>query len=216
MTMTFKTRVQDARNIQDALVTLAEGIDRLLAAVPAEPPVDPWDTWPADTQTSLPNVTALRDQLTLTDELQTVDALQAAIRLAEDDGTPVDNGLPQGVREQVTVGEDSIEVACRPVDQDRYVDRVTFAREIGLGPDCDPAILHEVAVEAFAKGGPSWLYNYDRAFVVGMPTNWKQALVDDVEQDSLREAAELGRDILKDLSGGMDQQSQLASLYGRR
>lgn len=226
MTMTFKQRVANARNPQDALLMLAEGIDLILTQLVDLPQLgqpDPWGEWDQvpqvnyDTAPSMhaptpEAVEVLRANLeTATGETRS--AIEAAIRLAEDSGKAVDTQLPDGVRDRVLIGEEGVEVFTRPVDRERATARSTFAKEIELGPDLTPVLDHQTAVEAFVKGGPAWLYVYDRDFVISMPTNWKQALVADVEQDSPREAAEMARDILKD-GQGVDQQTALETLYG--
>lgn len=51
--------------------------------------------------------------------------------------------------------------------------------------------------EVYAKGGPTWLYIFDRDLVMSLPMSTRQALVADLEEDDPKAAAEMARDILK-------------------
>lgn len=50
---------------------------------------------------------------------------------------------------------------------------------------------------AYAIGGPMWLYLGNRDLVMTLPDQIKQALIEDVLEDSPQDAHEMGRDILK-------------------
>lgn len=51
--------------------------------------------------------------------------------------------------------------------------------------------------EAYAKGGPRWLYYGNRELVMSYPDQVRAAMVEDVLEDSPQEAEEIGRDLLK-------------------
>jgi hypothetical protein len=51
--------------------------------------------------------------------------------------------------------------------------------------------------DVYAKGGPMWLYLGNRALVMSLPEHIKRAMIEDVEQDSPKDANEMGADILK-------------------
>jgi hypothetical protein len=53
-------------------------------------------------------------------------------------------------------------------------------------------------VEAYAKGGPLWLYHGNRDFVVQLPYAVRHALVLEASADDPEEAIKMGRDLLKD------------------
>lgn len=54
-------------------------------------------------------------------------------------------------------------------------------------------------IEVYAKGGPAWLYIYDRELVMGMADGIKQAMVRDLMADDPAAAADMARDILKNM-----------------
>jgi hypothetical protein len=51
--------------------------------------------------------------------------------------------------------------------------------------------------EAYAKGGPLWLYHGNRDLVMSYPDHVKAAMIADVDEDSHQDAHEMSRDILK-------------------
>lgn len=51
--------------------------------------------------------------------------------------------------------------------------------------------------EAYAKGGPRWLYYGNRDLVMSYPEWTRQQMIMDIEEDSPEEAHEIGRDLLK-------------------
>lgn len=202
MTMTFKQRVADARNQQEALAAIAEGLDLIIHNIQPQPQPDPWDDWTPATPIkpdAAEKIKAAIAECDPTDEGM-LRALQASLRLAQDSGQAIDLAPPPGRRETVIETDDDVNITVLVPTKEQYISREQFALSIKLGPDLAPPLEPLAAAAAYCRGGPTWLYGYDRAFVVSMPVNWKQALIADVEQDSTAMAQEMARDILK--SGG--------------
>lgn len=207
--MTYADRVRDAANPQHALLIVAEGIDLLLEGIrsvqhalraPTAPP-DPW-AWklpktvpaaylPAPQPDRAAVLRLAIDQATGDDRR----ALEAELRLLEDTGASVETGPPAG-RSPVTTMVGEIPMVDLPeASPERRVARAAKAVEWRLA---DGLTMDEAdVIECFAKGGAQWLYLYNRALVIDMPTEWKVWMVDDVAQDSERDALEMGRDIFK-------------------
>lgn len=51
--------------------------------------------------------------------------------------------------------------------------------------------------EAYARGGPVWLYTLNRELVMSLPEDARIAMIQDVEEDNPALAQEMGRDMLK-------------------
>lgn len=125
---------------------------------------------------------------------------QAAwLRTVADGGTP---GPPE--RESRTVEVDiggGVGVQF-PVPSAEAKDHwASTAREIcenyAPSKDSGGSLTPEQAEDAYTKGGPLWLAAYDHVFLMGLPQAWRQAMVESVATYAPREAAELGRDILR-------------------
>lgn len=65
-------------------------------------------------------------------------------------------------------------------------------------------LLSDVAnpIKAYAKGGPQWLYGYDRDAVMSLPLSARRAMVEDLREEDPKAAYEMARDVLKDTSPG--------------
>lgn len=95
------------------------------------------------------------------------------------------------------VTEDAITVTIAPVDELRKATRRQLAEAMGL---TDEFGEHEDWTEVYAKGGPLWLYNTKRDFVISLPVDIRAAMVADLAQDDAATAQDVGRDLLKDTS----------------
>lgn len=56
----------------------------------------------------------------------------------------------------------------------------------------------EPAEEAYLKGGPYWLYLFDREYVLGLPPEAKQAMFRDLQLDDQKRADNFARDVMKE------------------
>lgn len=115
-------------------------------------------------------------------------AVQAALaRLAKDQGKVMpDHSTPEGERLVVEKGEATV----KQVDAARWAKREQLAREMGLkhiGPGLE---------ESYPKGGPMWLYLYDRDFCITLPREQRIAMIEDVQEDSPVDAMDLSRDLM--------------------
>ena len=202
-----------------SLMVLAQGIDKVLtrlAAVEAQladrDQPDPWAEWaaaPAEPMVDdLPASSVVELQATLAAETDPDErrALEARLRLLKEEGGVVD-GVPEGRRvveaeftpgnlrptQAISVGANTVDLPV-PTEEQRLA-RLYWALKRKLW-DFIP-LEQEQACEAFAKGGPMWLYLGNRDAVMAMPVEWRRELVEMVAEDSIAQSQELGADILK-------------------
>lgn len=157
--MSIVEAVQTARNPQEALVVIADALERLEAMLmalvkPMPGGLDEWDEWSED------------------------------------------EPEPQPIRTERGADGENVVVLPTP-SAEVYQARVELAEKKMRLNDAFPKVDFD-PVEVYAKGGPSWLYIYDRDLVMGMPADVKRDLVNDLMRDDPRAAAEMARDILKD------------------
>lgn len=206
--MTYSDTVRQARNQQEALVAVAQGIDEILARLADKPADDGWGSWSSgtiavDTAKKWANafdvardeqITELREMIAAETDPDNILAMQAKLRLLTDTGqTPY--AATEGRR--VEPDEDGI-VDLPPVDAARRDARQKWALDFGLGQMMDPPMDNEQAALAYGLGGPLWLYLPQRETIMGLPEHVRRMMVEDVERDSPAQAQELARDILKD------------------
>jgi hypothetical protein len=67
-----------------------------------------------------------------------------------------------------------------------------------------PPLTAEQAADAYAKGGPMWLYIGNRDAIFQMPEAWRSDMIDDIAVDSPAQAREVARDIFKKPGGDDD------------
>jgi hypothetical protein len=209
--MSYEKAVAASKNSREATLLLAAGIDAILAKLDKPAGEYQWDEWTdhdahveahrdfaLTTQVQAAPVSvqidAIHEQLKAATDEDTVRALQAKLRLIQDTGAVPDNVLPG---EFVGIDEHGV-VHLPTADPARQADRRSWAMQIKLGSSFLKMDDAEAA-EAFAKGGPLWLYYGNREAIMQMPPEWKRMLVLDVQEDSVHEAHAMGRDVLKDL-----------------
>lgn len=211
--MSVVDAVRAARNPQEAMLALAEGIDSVLALLdaPSAPDPDPWGYWgnpqmfvPGPDQKPPPDfsetIAAVEAELAAATDGEDIRALEARLRLLKDDGRVVDVNAPAGTMATVEETPDLATVTLPAPNAERRKTRTGQALTWELH---NYLPLNEAeALHAYVKGGPLWLYGYDRDAVMQMPYAHRQAMVEDVLQDSPRAAHEMGRDILKDTGTG--------------
>jgi hypothetical protein len=207
----IEEQVRASTTPQEATLAIARGMDAVLAGQRQAAPADPWDEWTdhdahpeahrdfaLTTQVQAAPVSVqidtIHEQLKAATDEDTVRALQAKLRLIQDTGAVPDNVLPG---EFVGIDEHGV-VHLPTADPARQADRHSWAMQIKLGSSFLKMDDAEAA-EAFAKGGPLWLYYGNREAIMQMPPEWKRMLVLDVQEDSVHEAHAMGRDVLKDL-----------------
>lgn len=204
MAMTYRDRIAGSTSIHAAMCVLGEAIDKLLEQDAPGITTSEWEAWQAQPTSALPapapksdaEIEALRAELELTTGEDRL-ALEARLRLLEDDGTVPANPVPEGRRIITTANDNEITVDLPEADPARQHARYDFAFNYALGGMLDPPLGDTEAADAYAKGGPMWLYLYDRDAVMSMPVDWRRQFVQDVEFDSPAQAHELARDILK-------------------
>lgn len=216
--MTTFDRVKAASNPQDALLAIAQGIDSILMALTRpEELVDekrPWEIegWRAenddvgpqpepDFQTVQEEINALRERADAEPDPDDRKALEAQWRLQQDNLKAHPDYVPPNPKaKKVTTDDDgNVLIDLPPVSEEKQVRRAEFARE---HLKLQERFKDEKWIDVYAKGGPLWLYHSQRALVMGLPDEWKVAMVQDVAEESSKDARYMRRDILKDPDPG--------------
>lgn len=173
--MSTYDEIRDAANIQEAVLALAAALDRIEAGV-SQPVVEQraadggWEVWEPPPPALIP-----------------------------DEWAPDEHGI------MVKVDEDATEIELPTVSLKRQGERYAFAIDT-LKIDAyaksettwdDQPENYESWAHVYAHGGPAWLYNANRDFVMSLPYETRAKLVDDLIQDDPAAAHEMSRDILK-------------------
>ncbi len=209
--MTYQERIRSSASVHAAMCVLGEAIDKLLGQVPEVTTEPGWDAWQAQPPNALPSsqpapstaeADSVRARLATESDADERRALEARLRLLADDAVVPNPTVPEG-RRTITTGDDKQIVVDIPApDRARMQARASMALAGKFGEQLTPPLSNDEAADAYARGGPMWLYMYDRDAVMGMPEDWRRAMVNDVLVDSPAQAHELGRDILKDTTPG--------------
>lgn len=214
--MTVREQVLKARTPQEALLVLADAIDNLNK----EPSFDSWDGW-NDPEThkqvnaqfaeasvkpkaAFAEYARIKEELAETSDPEESQALQAKLNLLKDELKPPAHYADeeQQASKLVTDENGNVVVELPPPTEEHMELRREFAeKRLKLQDEFGPEIL-----ESYVKGGPLVIYYTDRDFVMRLPDEFKRVMVDDVQNFSPREAKEMARDILKDVTadGGRD------------
>lgn len=101
---------------------------------------------------------------------------------------------------KITEDGDTTTVEIPPPSDEKFARRLMFAQQsLKLDEQLPDRSLDEMSWAAtYAKGGPTWLYLGNRDLVMSYPPYIRQALVQDLEEDSPQQAHEMSRDILKE------------------
>ena len=102
--------------------------------------------------------------------------------------------------------DDSIEVVIKAPTAEQREMREFLLPQIGL--EHIPLLSQDEAEHAYIEGGPLWLYNYDREFLLSLPYPVRQAMVLDVDDVNTAAAADFGRDVMMD-RGEQDQSNTI-------
>jgi hypothetical protein len=202
-------RIRTAASPREAILMLAEAIDEINAR-PAVAAVDPWDEWTDlasmvqdEAEANARAIAAVQEQLKAATG-EDAQALQAQLNILRDaagelvyDGKgasrpPVDDGR------RTRIDGDTVDLV--PVSQERKDARYEWAIKHALH-DFTPPLTEVGAAQAFAAGGPAWLYEGNRAAIMMMPYEWRVWLVEELTRDSVTEGQEMARDILKVIEG---------------
>lgn len=210
MHMTTVDKIKQCGTIEEALLLLAEHIDSLvehchrtrsfdqpqpLKWVPFDERAQPLTWVEATPLRDAPNKAEfIEAQLATTQDGDERRALEAKLRLLKDDGGAPEVAPPGRPTQSIQV-DDTTTVALPVPSYTQLVDRRQWAASRKLHEFLP---LSEVEAEdAFTKGGPMWLYLYDRDAVLSLPVEWRRELVEMIAEDSIPESQEVGRDILK-------------------
>lgn len=96
--------------------------------------------------------------------------------------------------------EDGVLIDIKPVSQEKRQRRGTFARTVLQLHQQDAFNTwddKEAAIEAYAVGGPLWLYHGNRELVMQYSPDVRRVMVQDIEEDDPVTAQEVALDLLK-------------------
>jgi len=221
--MSYADRIRQAKGLPEAVLILAEGIDHVLAELGPRAASDPWagGGWdmppaedrpaamrPADKTANAEAIAAAEAALLIETDGEERLALEARLRLLKDEGQAIDVTPAQGVREVIEQVDDVATVVLPPASPERKAQRVKTAKQFRMA-EYSPTLTEEQFLDAYAKGGPQWLYLGAREAVMQMPMEARHRMVADLELDSPAAAQELARDILKDWSTGISPDAQM-------
>lgn len=157
-------------------------------------------------------IRAIEDRLEVEADAEERRALEAKLRLLKDDGAAIVR-REAGVRVQSLVDDSTVTVDIPPASPERQEDRRRFARNGHLHSFLSQPVLNEAEFEdAYAKGGPMWLYLGDRDAIMAMPPEYRVLMVADIEEDSPAQAQEVARDLLMDR--GAEGTTAVDRVYG--
>lgn len=177
--MGTEEEVLSATSTEAALLAMAQAIDKLTAQQSESKPEPPEDDDPR--------------------------IEQARKALAQDANRVTPNiGLTTS-SVQIDTTDGSREVVLPPATEEQKERRRELGRTMQLHTDVWPVGQHVprlAVLDAFVSGGPIWLYEYDREFMLTLPRRIKQLLVEDAAEHDLDTAKLMGADILKHWSEG--------------
>jgi hypothetical protein len=133
-------------------------------------------------------------------------ALQAKLRLLRDQagekvyendaaGGGTIEPVPEGERPSIASDGSNGTVELTAASPERQAARAEWAVSRQLW-DFIP-LNEKQACDAYMKGGPMWLYLGNRDAIMAMPFAYREELVTELAKDSVVDAQEVGRDILK-------------------
>lgn len=128
---------------------------------------------------------------------QALDRIEA--RLDEIASQPATAGDVWDWRPAVTITDDVVTFGDAPPELKEK--RAVFAQSVLNLSEALPE-LGDDAIMDFVNGGPIWLHAYNRDYVLQVPIEARQMMVQDVDSYDPAAAADLARDILKDGSPG--------------
>lgn len=216
--MSATDAVKAARSPQEAMLALAEALDRIEQALAQKPSDDGWGGW-SEPMTSVGFHVPTHDATNLVhrerpgrfdfgwpsdnsdldglDPGERAESIAARQRLqAEGRGRYREDPLTTEFKPEAETPDVGLrEVAAAPVSEEKAYRRAKFA-EVFL--ELDQNFRQDGLTDAYAKGGPAWLYSTSsgRKFILGLPYHVRQAMVNDIEEDSPSAAAEFARDVL--------------------
>jgi hypothetical protein len=237
--MTTEQLVRSARNPQEAMLHIAAALDRIEAKLDQQPAAepDPWGNWGHEyniaergPETVIPPrgdgaaetiirarqnkqaIEGVQAMLDVEADAEERRALEAKLRLLKDEGASIIR-REAGVRVQSLVDDSTVTVDIPPASPERQEDRRRFARNGHLHSFLSQPALNEAEFEdAYAKGGPMWLYLGDRDAIMAMPPEYRVLMVADIEEDSPAQAQEVARDLLMDR--GAEGTTAVDRIYG--
>jgi hypothetical protein len=165
-----------------------------------------WDEWePAERWTQrtaeddAKEIASLQAQYDDETDEQEREAIHAKMRLLKGGHEAIRDRQPDKVRSH-TEGD----ITTLPkASAEQQVRREYVALQLFMDGDLPKGLDSAEAQEAYVKAGSLWLYYGDRDFCTRLTTDLKTALVQDcLDIGATQEALEMGRDLLKDTSGG--------------
>lgn len=162
-------------------------------------PVEEWAPNPEDVK----RIGEIQERLKGCEDEEESKVLRAELELAQDKlKPPVELFDDTGAHTNIEADSDGDATVKLPtVSPEKEALREAFARSV---LELEMVYPDEGAkyIKSYAKGGPLLMYYSDRDYVMGLADDVKRAMVNDVQEESPKEAHEMARDILKDLDPG--------------
>lgn len=178
-----------------------------IAALEARPTTSEWDQ-EVDLGTPVPVADTLDALKAKLPELSGDDlvAAEARVRILEDEAREVKTvEEPKTMVDVVAKDEKGEWVVDLPeVDEGIQAARREFASKHLKFYDEFGTDQGSVMVQAYGKGGPIWLYHYDRDFCLQLARPLRVGMLEDVARIDANLAAEMGRDLLMDRTADED------------
>jgi hypothetical protein len=220
--MTITARVKGTESPAAALIVIAELLDDAFSRIEelesdAAVSDESWASWGSleeaaydgPTEEWAPRDGILDDIREVERELQGCSdaeesqVLRAKLMLLQDElKPPIEMQDNTGKHTEIEVELDGTVVHLPPASEEHQELRRKFATDVLRLTEVYGEDDGAKYVESYAKAGPLLLYYSDRDFVMGLPDDYKRAMVRDVSDASPKEAHEMGRDVLKDKEPG--------------
>lgn len=209
--MSATDAVKAAHSPQEAMLALAEALDRIESQLAQKPSPAKWsDEWkPIEVTVSKEKFDELHTKafefgwpsdnsdLDGLDPGERAESIAARQRLqAEGRGRYREDPLTTEFKPEAETPDAGLrEVAAAPVSAEKQERRAKLAV---TALELDLNFRQDGLDTAYMKGGPAWLYSTadGRKFILGLPYHVRQAMVNDIEEDSPSAAAEFARDVL--------------------
>ncbi|MGZ6584283.1 MAG: hypothetical protein ACXVHX_08090 [Solirubrobacteraceae bacterium] len=190
--MSYVDRVQRAGSPREAILGLAAALDELLGRIEKlEAGSGGWDSWGDEEPHYAPDPPTGESPAALEARIaaQHAEALQA---MSNSDPRVIELPPP----------------SAEKMERRRMLERQQLKLAQALGPEGEGVDW----TEAYAKGGPWWLYAERRDLVMGYDDSVRRMMVADVEEDDPRVAYEMALDVLKQPAGEPDFENGIGAL----
>lgn len=191
--------VLKAKSPQEAMLAIAAALDRIEQQEASAP--SGWSADWGEPEAPKPSAVEFPDDLDGVNPAIREHIEDARRRLANETGASLEHDLPKGEAVTADVTDESTVVELPvPTEEDKEYRRI-FARD---SLQLEENFKQEGLVEAYAKGGPMWLYlssSEGRDFILKLPREVRAAMIADIERFSPSDAYDFARDVMMARSG---------------